>query len=317
MAAVKVPADVELEDQLAFGLTAKQLAILAGTGVAAYGAFLVLAPLLPSVVAVAAMALVAAAGVALALVRHDGLAGDQLALAIARFALAPKRQLLAPDGLAAPLPRAPRQPRVAPLDIAVRRILHSGLVELANGSYCRLLAAQGSSFELRSANEQAAFVAAFARFLNALSEPVQIDVRSEPVTLAGHADRIEETAAAHADPLRRAALDHAHHLRSLAQTGSLSRRRILLVLQSSGLPAGAAEAALARRAADAAGLLAAAGVTCTPLDGNQAAAVLAATLDRPGPAAGSTLEGVIHAQPRPHQIDEAAEQRGAARPGRA
>ncbi len=121
MAGVKVPADVELRDRLAFGLTAKQLAVLAATAVGAYGSFLLLAPLLPAPAAVAAMAVVAAGGVLLALVRHDGLDGDQLALALARYLRTPKRQLLAPDGLPAKLPAAPRQPKTAPLDIPVRR----------------------------------------------------------------------------------------------------------------------------------------------------------------------------------------------------
>ena len=40
----------------------------------------------------------------------------------------------------------------------VRRVLASGLVELADGSHCRLLAAHGTSFELRSPDEQHAFV---------------------------------------------------------------------------------------------------------------------------------------------------------------
>lgn len=44
MASVKVPANVELRDRLAFGLTAKQLAILAAAAVSAYGSFLLLAP---------------------------------------------------------------------------------------------------------------------------------------------------------------------------------------------------------------------------------------------------------------------------------
>src|SRR5438128_10881077 len=104
MAAVKVPANVELKDRLAFGLTAKQLGILAATAVSAYGSFLLLAPLLPAPVAVAAMALLAAGGVFLALVRHDGLDGDQLALALARYPRAPKRQLLPPEGVPAPPP---------------------------------------------------------------------------------------------------------------------------------------------------------------------------------------------------------------------
>lgn len=300
MAAVKVPADVELEDRLAFGLTAKQLAIFAATAVSAYGSFLVLAPVVPTPLTVAAMGLVAAGGMLVALVRHDGLAGDQLALALARFALAPKRQVLAPDGLPTPLPSAPRQPRVAPLDVPVQRILRGGLVQLADRSHCRLLTAHGTSFELRSEAEQAAFVAGFARFLNALSEPVQIDVRSEPVTLDLQAERIEAGVAAEAAALRRAAFDHARHLRSLGRTQPLSRRRILLVLHAREPRLELAEATLARRTAQAVELLAAAGVTLEPLDGDAAAYLLAATLAAPGPPFGSDLEGVIHAQPAPH-----------------
>src|SRR5436305_1474451 len=146
MQGVKVPANVELRDRLAFGLTAKQLAILASTAVSAYGSFLVLAPLLPAPAAIAAMGLVATGGVLLAL---------------ARYLRSPKRQLLAPEGLPPRLPGAPRRPKTAPLDIPVRRVLANGLIELADGSHCRLLSARGASFELRSGEEQTAFVAAF------------------------------------------------------------------------------------------------------------------------------------------------------------
>ncbi|MGH3049041.1 MAG: PrgI family protein [Gaiellaceae bacterium] len=295
---MKVPADVELEDRLAFGLTAKQLGILAATAVSGYGLFLVLAPVLPAPVAVAAMGLVAVAGVLLALVRHDGLAGDQLALAVARFALTPKRQLLAPDGLPAPLPGAPRQPRVAPLDIPVRRVLRSGLVELTEGGYCRLLSARGASFELRSPEEQAAFVAAFERFLNGLSEPIQIDVRSEPIALVPQAEQIEHTT--HANALRRAALDHARFLRSLGETRPLQRRQIVLVLRCRDRQPEPAQVALAGRANEAIELLRGADVALELLDGEQTARLLATTLDPAGFTAGSNPTGVIHAQPAQH-----------------
>src|SRR5437870_5574487 len=147
MASVKLPADVELRDRLAFGLTAKQLAILAATAVSAYGSFLLLAPRVPPAFALAAMAVVAAGGVFLALIRRDGLDGDQLALGIARYLRTPRRQLLAPEGLPTRLRGAPRRPKTAPLDIPVRRVLTDGLIELADGSYCRLLSARGASFE--------------------------------------------------------------------------------------------------------------------------------------------------------------------------
>src|SRR5581483_5774285 len=108
----KVPADVELEDTLAFGLTARQLALLAATAVCAYGAYLILSPLLPSPVALGGMLAVVVAGAALALVRHDGLSGDRLAAAAARYLLSPKRRLLAPEGLPPSLPGAPGGARV-------------------------------------------------------------------------------------------------------------------------------------------------------------------------------------------------------------
>jgi hypothetical protein len=324
MVAVKVPANVELRDRLAFGLTAKQLCILAATAVSAYGGFLVLAPLLPAPAAVAAMALVAAGGVFLALVRHDGLDGDQLALALARYLRAPKRQLLAPEGMLTHFPCAPRQPKTAALDIPVRRVLESGLIELADGSYCRLLSARGASFELRSPAEQAAFVAAFERFLNGLAEPVQLDVRSERVTLCPHADQIE-TAVAHVGAgLKNAALDHAAFVRDLGETHALHRRRIVLVLRSRDRSAELAEVTLARRAGEASELLQGADVALASLGGEDAARLLACTLDPPGPSHGSHLTGVIHAQSRQHNAtppgnpdSDAAAGGGPARPRRA
>ena len=300
MAAVRVPADVELEDRLAFGFTGKQLAILAATAVSAYGAFVVLDALLPTAFAVAAAVLVAVAGASLALVRQDGLSGDQLALAIARFALAPKRQLLAPQGLPLPLPAVPPQPRTAPLDIPIRRVLANGVIEVTDGSHCRLLTARGTSFELRSPDEQAAFVAAFVRFLNGRTDPIQISIRSERVSLRPHAETIEDRSAAHPPGLREAACDHARFLRSLGETQPLRRRRIVLVLRSREREPELAEIALDRLSAEAVELLRGAEVALQPLNGQQAAALLARSLDPPGPIDGSDLTGVIHAKPAPH-----------------
>jgi hypothetical protein len=297
---VKLPADVELADRLAFGLTGKQLALLAASAVSAYGAFLLLAPLLPTPLALAAPLLVAVAGIVLAFVRHDGLSGDELALALARFTLTAKRQVLAPERLPLPLPHSPRQPRLTALDIPIRRVLANGLVELAEGGYCRLLSAHATSFELRSADEQAAFVSAFERFLNALANPVQISIRSEQTSLRPHADQITDAVAQNTPGLRDAALDHAHFLRSLGEQSPLWRRRIVLVLHTRERQPDLAQIALARLAAEAIELLRGAEVAVQPLDGEQAAALLARSLDPPGPLAGSHLTGEIHARPDPH-----------------
>jgi len=77
----------------------------------------------------------------------------------------------------------------------VRSILRSGLIELEGSSYCLLLRASGTGFSLRSDEEQAALVEAFGRFLNALAEPIEIVIRSEPVELAPLLARLDEQAA--------------------------------------------------------------------------------------------------------------------------
>jgi hypothetical protein len=232
--------------------------------------------------------------VALALVRHAGLPGDRLALAALRFTASPRLRVLAPEGLSARLRGARAAPRIAPLALPLRRITPSGIVELVDGSHCLLLAASGSGFELRAPAEQAALVAAFGRFLNGLVEPVQILVRSEEVSLAGHAERLERAAGALAAPLRAAAEAHAAYLRALGAGGKpLRRRRIVLVLRTAR-QAATAEIALARAADQAAELLGAAAVDLTRLGGEEAAALLARSLDAPGPADGIRLAGVIH-----------------------
>jgi hypothetical protein len=296
VAAVRLPANVELEDRLAFGLTGRQLAFLATGALLAFGCESLLASFLPLAFALAAGFLVAAAGAALALAQRDGLRGDELALALARHLLSPRLALLAPEGLPAPLAGERQRPAGA-LSPPVTRILASGLVELADGSHCRILRARGTSFALRDEGEQAAFVAAFGRFLNGLAAPVQIHVAREPASLEAHARELELGSAAFGPAIAAAASEHARYLRGLGSgAAALSRRRILLVLRSPERRGELAEAALARGAAQAVELLAAAQVSLEPLAGGETAALLARELAPPGAPEGSRLEGVIGAQ---------------------
>ena len=292
MGTVKVPADVELADTLAFGLTARQLLLLAATGISAYGSYLLLAPLLPTPLALAAAVVVAAAGLLLALGRHQGMSGDQLALAVGRHLRTPKLRLLAPDGLP-----GPRTARAVPLDLPVRRVLESGLVELGDGDYRLLVAAHDTSFELRSPPEQQAFVDCFARFLDSRNEPFQLLVRSEPASLDPQAGRLDRLAADLPSELAAAVGEHARFLHDLTRTTTLTRRQVLLVVGSRQRDPELALAALARQAAEAGQLLAGAQIQLRPLDGAEAVRLLAAALDPPGPAAGSNLEGVIRVEP--------------------
>jgi hypothetical protein len=293
MPGVHLPADVELEDRLAFGLTGRQLAILAATVAGAYGTEALLGAIVPLPLALAGATLAALAGAALALARRDGLHGDELALALARFALAPRTLVLAPDGLPAPLTRG----RLGVLEPPVARIYGSGLVERADGTHCRLLRATGTSFALRDPAEQAAFVAAFARFLNGVGSPLQIHVSHEPASLEPHARAIERGADGLPDLLAAAAADHARYLRGLGNAETpLLRRRILIVLACAHRSADEAAAALAHSADQACELLAGAGVALAPLTGDEAAAVLAALVAPPGAPPGSRLEGVVGAR---------------------
>ena len=293
---MRLPADVELEDRLAFGLTARQLLLLFATALAAYGGYAVAATVAPLPLAVAAAAPLALAGTLLALGRFESLPADRLALAALRHLRTPRRRVLAPQGLPAPLDSLATQPKLAPLDLPVRTILHSGLVELEAGRFALLLRANGTGFSLRSEEEQAALVEGFGRFLNALVEPIEIVVRSEPVELAPLLARLQEQA----DMLPVAALAEAAraHLRFLAELAAregVRRREILLVLSTRAREKQNAQLELTRRAGEAQELLRAAGVELRPLDGDQAASLLARALDPPGPPLGATLEGVVRA----------------------
>jgi hypothetical protein len=285
-----------MEDRLAWGLTARQLVILAVAALVCYGVFAAAGSALPMPVAAALAAPLALVGVALALGRRDGLSGDRLALAAARHLTQSPRRVAAPDGLPASLANAPAQPGVSLLRVPVKAILASGVVELADGTSARLLAASGTSWALRSEEEQGALAEAYGKWLNSLVEPTAITIRSEPVDLTERANAIDRAAPGLPHPaLRRCAHTYAQFLSDLASQGDgLRRRQIVLVLSSRSRERETAKADLERRASETAGLLHPAGVEVHPLDGEQTAALLLSALEPPGPPAGSELEGVIH-----------------------
>lgn len=292
---IRLPADVEMEDRLAWGLTARQLVILAVTALVSYGAFATAASTLPVPLAAALAAPLALVGVLLALGRRDGLSGDRLALAAARHLTQSPLRVVAPDGLPPALPDAPTQPRVSLLRVPVRTILTSGVVELNDGGSALLLAASGTSWALRSDEEQDALAEAYGRWLNSLVEPTAITIRSERVDLSEKAAAIIDAAGSLPHPaLRQSACTYAQFLAELAGNGEgLRRRQILLVLSTRARDRAVARADLERRAAETEGLLRSAGVELRVLDGRETAALLLDAFDHPGPPAGSEVDGVI------------------------
>jgi hypothetical protein len=285
-----------MEDRLAWGLTARQLVILAATALVCYGVFSAGASSLPLPVAAALGAPLGLVGVVLALGRRDGLSGDRLALAAARHLTQSPWRVAPPDGLTVALPGAPAQRGVSLLRVPVRTIRDSGVVELADGTSALLLAASATSWSLRSEEEQAAVAEAYGKWLNSLVEPTAITVCSQRVDLGEQASAIQQAAGELPHPaLRRSASAYARFLAELAnQDEGLRRREILLVLSTRSRERETTRAELERRAAETAGLLHAAGVELRWLDGTEAAVLLLEAFEHPGPPPGSHFEGVIH-----------------------
>lgn len=291
---VRLPADVEQPDRLAFGLDFRQLTSLGAAALVGYGIFSLARQAVPLPVAGALAAPAVLIGLLLAFGRRDGLSGDQLTLAALRFLVRPRLRLLAPEGLPTPVAGAPTRPRAAALELPVRAVLRSGLVDLGRDGFCRLMRASASSFALRTEEEQEAMVAAFARYLNGLTQPVEITVLSEPADLDEWASALTRQASASGNAsLLDAATDHAHFTAALGERAEVRRREILLTLHVPRGERGAAQTELERQAAETIELLRAADVELQPLDGPQTVRLLAGLLDPPGPPPGSELEGTV------------------------
>jgi hypothetical protein len=283
---VRIPADVDREDRLLAGLTARQLAILAVAAVAAWAVVTAATAVLPPPAAVALAVPVGAAGAALALGRRDGLPADRLLAAALRQRLAPARRVPAPEGVTpAPAWAAPRD-RVAdpvPLAFPAHGVDGQGVVDLGPDGAALVCRASPVNLRLRTPAEQDALVAAFARLLNAVTAPLQVVVRADRADLRATVAALTGQAGGLPHPaLEAACREHAAFLETLAARRDVLRREILVVLREPG-PAAAAAVALRRRAEDATAALAAAGITLTPLDAAEAAGLLRRAADPEAP----------------------------------
>ena len=300
---VRIPADVERPDRILAGLTARQVVILAGIVLVLYAGYTLTRTLLPPVVFAIAAFPVAAAGGVLALASYDGLSADRLAAAALRFARTPRRQVPA-DG---PVPAAPGwqdwpaapPPAPAPLTLPGEGLDDDGVIDLGAQGCALVCTCSSLNFALRTPAEQHALIGAFAGFLNALSAPVQVVVRTDRIDLTSIVAALQTAAGGLPHPgLEAAARSHAAFLAQLAGRSDLLSRQLLLVLREPAQPARAGRrprgrqavqqagdtGQLRRRAEQARAALAAAGVTVDILGGPAATAVLAAAAN-PGGAA--------------------------------
>ena len=291
-ASTPIPADIERPDKILAGLTARQAAILTVAAVLIWAAFEATRRLVaPPVFAVLA-APVAVAAMALVTGQRDGLTLDRLLVAAWRHARSPRRLVTAPGGIPAPPAWAsphlarPRGGPPAPLDPLYRAVTSDGVIGLGDGGAAVAAAVLTVNLALRTPAEQDTLTAAYGRWLNSLTGPVQILIRAGHADLSAAVADLEDTAPALPDPdLEAAALDHAAFLADLAAGRDLLTRQVLLVTREprrtgpGAARSGSSGPRAAQRTAEAARLLSAADLTVSALDGGQVTALLTAAAD--------------------------------------
>ncbi|MGW8375448.1 PrgI family protein [Streptomyces sp. ODS28] len=311
---VRIPVDVEREDTVVANLSARQVLLLAVSGLALYGLWGALRTLVPLPFFLLLALPLGGAGAALALGRREGTSLDRLALAAARHLLSSRVRLCAPEGLARPplwLARRAQHTATARVTAVaaeemtpVRQVSEAGLVDLGAEGLAVIAVCSSVNFALRSPAEQEALVGAFGRYLHSLTAPVQILVRAQRLDLHGELAELRERASALPnEALRSAAYEHAGHVEELGRGSDLLRRQVLLVWREvppartrpgrrgrewgrrraqaaapalSPVSLRAAEARLVRRMVEAQELLAPSGITVTPLGAAPAHTVLKA-----------------------------------------
>lgn len=283
MSTTKLPSNIDMADTIVWGLTLRQLIVLGGTCLVAWTSYLGLGSLAPSYAVAAVATLLAGVGVALAFAQPDGLAAERWLIMGLLHLVKPDRRVLAPEGLTERTGRM-RSERVGAYSLPVRAVSESGTIFLEDGSWALVCRASALNLELRSASERESLLRGFGRFLNSLDRPIVILVRSERSDLRSLIAHLEQSAGGLPHPdLERAARAYARFLDSLAQRRDLARRGVYLVLRAGESNEDQASAQIRRRADDAAALLRAIGVRVVPLDGQQAAALIARAADPGGP----------------------------------
>jgi hypothetical protein len=274
-----VPADIDTPDTIAWGLSFRQLAIIAGVAATGWLAYSTFGPLLPGPV----WLLIAAPAVALTAVivlgRRDGLALDVWLRHGLTLRRTPRLQTPGSPtaGPALTVTSAP-VPAPAPLRGPAVQVAADGTLTVDGTGRC-IIACGTTSITLRTGSEQAGLLAGFGQWLNALTGPAQFVVATRRHDLTVQAQAVTGAAAHLPDPaLRAAAGDYANFLRDLDTQREPLRRQVLCVTTQGPFRDAAVRG------------FTAAGISATVLDGQQVTAALAAAADPyappvPGPRA--------------------------------
>lgn len=234
MSTVRVPANVDTDDKVLYGLTVRQVALLVPVGIGLLAAWHALDTVVPITALAIGCAVVAAIAVALVLGKRDGTSLDRMAWAAIRH----PRTILAPGMANAVVPvsvgKPSRRETVFALLGPIRAITSEGL-DLGGRGVAVGVDAAGVNFGLRSADEQSMLVASFARLTHALPGGWQVVVSTRPATMDSHVAHVRNAARRLPQRrLRQAAADSVSWLDELADTTVLLEREITIVVTAAG-----------------------------------------------------------------------------------
>lgn len=244
--AVRIPADVDRPDRVLGSLTARQVAILAVTGLVLYTAWSAIRAVVPLPVFLILAVPIGASAAIVAVGQRDGITMDRLVLAAIRQRLSPRHQVAAPEGVR-PAPEwlttrattpagdvlaAAGESAPGVLRLPAEGITETGVVDLGAEGLAVVAVASTVNFALRTTEEQDSVVASFGRYLHSLTAPIQVLIRTERLDLSNQITELREAAGGLPHPaLEQAALEHAEYLAQLGSTTDLLRRQVLLVLR--------------------------------------------------------------------------------------
>jgi hypothetical protein len=294
----RIPADIDRPDVVVGRLNFRQVAIIAATGAPCWLVFTAVhqaAPRAPMAVVAAPLVLLVLIAAGIALGTRDGISGDRFLLSALAFTRRPR--LLTNPAIGATamplptvLPKAWRKGQGRPpasLVLPAGGVDEAGILNLREHGHAGIAACSTVNFSLRTPGEQNALVAGFGRFLNSLSGPVQILIRTRRIDLSTLVADLEHAAGGLEHPaLEAAARDHAAFLAEISSRQQLLGRQVLLIAREPAA-GGASEAAarIARRHAEAAAFLGGAQVHVAAFTPAGATALLADAVTDPHPHA--------------------------------
>ncbi|WP_409497464.1 PrgI family protein, partial [Amycolatopsis sp. cmx-11-12] len=161
---VRIPSDVDREDRVLANLTARQLAILAVTGIVLYGAWTLARNAVPLPILLIVAIPIGVTAAVLALGQRDGMSLDRLLLAAIRQRLQPRHRVAAPEGVqAAPewltnsitatdASGAAGESEVSPaaLRLPAEGVTEAGVVDLGTDGVAMVAVASTVNFALRT-----------------------------------------------------------------------------------------------------------------------------------------------------------------------